>query len=148
MPTTAGAVWQSMQVSFSADGANLLLGFTSYTAFNLSGAPRSGWSRVNFFIDLDNNAATGFAVAGGVCGSEVLVQGTGIFRQAAGNFNAGAAGTAAASATLNTYACTLSVPVTLLRSINAAVSTVRVVAYNDETGAYMPPQGMFVTAKL
>lgn len=137
-------------MTFSPDRANLLLNFTSYTRFNLSGAPRSSWSRVNFFIDVDNNPATGFQVnGGGACGSELLVQGTGIFRQTAGTFNAGATGTAAvATATLNTFACTISVPVSVLRASHAAVSTVRVVALNDETGQYMPPPAMFVTATL
>lgn len=148
MPSTAGPVWRSLQVAFSPDATNLLLNFTSYNRFNLSGAPRSSWSRVNFFIDVDNNPTTGFQV-NSVCGSELLVQGTGIFRQAAGTFNAGATGTAAiASATLNTFACTISVPISVLRASFAAVSTVRVVALNDETGQYMPPPTMFITARL
>ena len=76
LPTTAGPVFQTMQVSLSANSQYLYINFTSYNTFNLNGSPSSAWPRVNFYLDLDNNPATGFQVNnGGSVGSEMLVQG-------------------------------------------------------------------------
>jgi hypothetical protein len=144
LPSTAGPVWQMMAAGFSADGLTLRLSMASYTAFNLSGTPKAFWPRINFYLDLDNNAATGWSVGGGVIGSELLVQGDKIYRQAAGTFNAGPVGTATASATQNLHTCTLSIAVADLRTVYASYSTIRVVGHNDETGQYIPPTGSYL----
>ncbi|MCP4249201.1 MAG: hypothetical protein GY778_19325, partial [bacterium] len=49
----------------------------------------------HYFVDGDNNAATGFLVFGGLIGSELLLQGADGFQEANGGFNEGtlAAGT-------------------------------------------------------
>lgn len=78
LPVTAGPVFRSLSTAFA--GQFLQINFTSYTSFNLSGSPRSTYPRVNFYLDLDNNPATGWQVAGGTCGSELLVQGDRTYR--------------------------------------------------------------------
>jgi hypothetical protein len=144
MPVTAGPVWRMMQAAFSADGQFLRINFTSYAAFNLNGAPSSTWSRVNFYLDLDNNPATGWSVNGGAVGSEMLVQGERSYRQSATAFNSGNVGSVTASATQNVISCTLSIPVADIRAVNPSFSTIRIVGGNDQTNQFIPPTGSYV----
>ena len=44
----------------------------------------------NYFVDGDNNLSTGFAVFGGLAGSEVFIQGPDAYQQAGGGWNEGA----------------------------------------------------------
>lgn len=149
LPTTAGPVFQTMQVSLSANSQYLYINFTSYNTFNLNGAPSSAWPRVNFYLDLDNNPATGFQVNnGGTVGSEMLVQGQGMYKQMTGNFNAGSIGTALATGTTNTNSVGIAIPVSTLKAQYAAASTVRVVGHNDQTGQFMPPPTSFLTCTV
>ncbi len=143
--TTAGPVWRSLRLGVTTD--SLLISFTSYNSFNLSGAPRYSYPRINFFFDLDNTAASGYAVQPEI-GSEFLLQGTSMFRQAAGTFNAGYVGQATASCGINVSECTLTVPLSALRGVNAQLSTVRIVGLNDETFEFIPPADSYLSLQI
>ena len=67
------------------------------------------------------------------------------FRQAAGQFNAGALGTATASATVGVNSATITVPLSLLRSVQPALSTIRVVGLNDETRQFIPAENAYLS---
>lgn len=128
---------------------SLLIHFTSYNTFNLDGSPGFGYSQLNFFLDLDNNPATGFNVnGGGIVGSDVLIQGTGIYAQSAGVWNAGAKGTATASAVRNVNDCVLTVPLSALRSVVPNIGAVRLMGYNDELRSFYPGAGSYVFFSL
>jgi len=147
IPSSAGPVWKSVDVRLTSD--SLLIHFTSYNSFNIDGSPSFGYSQLNFFLDLDNNAATGFNVArAGFVGSDALIQGTGIYAQSAGVWNAGSKGTATASAVRNVNDCVLTVPLSALRSIVANINTVRLVGYNDQLGSYYPSERSYLSFSI
>lgn len=137
LPTTAGPVFSTAEVSVSGD--SLVIRFTSYNAFNLDGSPTFAFSRTNFFFDLDGNAATGYSPAPGV-GSELLLQGTGVYLQTASEFNAGFIGEATTSAVAGS-AYTLTVPRSLLLAAVPTATQVTVWGLNDEIYQFIPAAG-------
>jgi len=141
MPTTSGPVWHQLNVSVS--GSNLLLQFTSYNSFNLNGSPSSAWSNINFFFDLDNNPATGYSIQSAL-GSEMLVQGTGIYRETSSSFDSGSAGTATSSATTGS-SYTITVPISVILAVLPSAGVIRICGLNDNTNEMIPPEGSYLS---
>lgn len=140
IPTTGGPVWRSLNVTHTA--TNLQLRFQSWAPFNLDGSPLFAFPRINFFLDLDDNPATGYAVQG--LGSDALVQATSVYRQSPTNFAVAYMGAAAASVTTAITDCTITVPITLLRTIVAGATRIRVAAQNDDIESWIPPAGSYL----
>ncbi len=126
---------------------SVVIHFTSYNSFRLNGSPTYAYSRTNFFFDLDRNPATGYSVSSGSIGSELLLQATGLYRESAGVFNAGFLGSATSSATSGSE-YTLTVPLSIIRSIAHTATSIRIVGLNDETHQYIPPSGAWLTVTL
>lgn len=120
----------------------------SYNTYNLNGSPGFGYSQLNLFLDLDNNASTGFAALNGLVGSDVLIQGVGMYRQAAGTWNAGQVGSATASAVTNVNNVTLAVPLSALRSVVSSIGSVRLLGLNDELNSYYPSSRSYLLFSL
>src|SRR5262249_40272549 len=112
----------------------------SFNPFNLDGSPSSSYSRMLLFIDVDDNPSTGYSV-GGYCGSELLVNGTGLYRQSAGTYNAGDLSPVAVAPTTNVSELEMAIPLAQIKAIAPTASKLRIVLYNDDADDYAPDFG-------
>ena len=101
-PDSAGPDW--LEVWMQNDAVDLFVRFRSANAFNLDGSPTYAYSRTLVFFDLDDDPATGWPIGG--IGSDLVLAGGELFRQSSASFNAGALGTIAVGACMNSTAST------------------------------------------
>lgn len=134
---SAGPDWREIQAVNDLD--YLYVRYTSENAFNVDGSPAYGYSRTLILIDIDDDAATGYAY--GSVGSELMVNGDGLYRQATGVFNDGFLQTLAMTPTSAVTECELAIPLTHLYAVAPGARRIRLVFINDEVNDVAPDSG-------
>lgn len=124
-----------LDVQVSNDRTNLLLRYTSANAFSLSEL----FARSQVFLDVDNDATTGFPING--IGSDLLVEGDGLFLQESGTFNAGFLGRIPTLSRFDAPTFQVALPLNEIYGIAPGASDVRIVLQNAEAGDLAPDTG-------
>jgi hypothetical protein len=137
VPASAGPDWRELRIG--NDATNLYGRFGSDDPFHLDGSPTFGFSRTLVFFDLDGDASTGWAIAG--IGSDVLLNGDGLYRQQAGVFNAGVLGTIAIEPRVAITDCEFAIPLATLRAVVPGFTTAKLVFLNDDASDFAPDAG-------
>ncbi|MCA8951626.1 MAG: fibronectin type III domain-containing protein [Planctomycetes bacterium] len=137
VPDSAGPDW--LEIKLHHDATNFYVRFTSANSFNLDGSPYYGYSRTLVFLDLDENAATGWPV--GSIGSDLLLAGDGLFTQSSVSFNTGSLGTITALPATNVTECELAIPWAQIDAVNPGASHLRLLFVNDEVSDFAPEAG-------
>ena len=144
---SAGPDWRAAQVAH--DDQFVYIHYTSNHPFNLDGSPEFGFSRTLVFIDVDDDPTTGYDVGGGgYCGSELLVAGDELYRQAREVFNAGFVGPVAYEPTVQITDAELSISIERIRNVVSTARRLRIVLLNDEINDFMPDWGDYITLEL
>jgi hypothetical protein len=133
-----------LQIKMVQEQQQLYLYFDSNTRFSLDGSPDYSYSRNLIFIDADNNAATGYPIAG-VIGSDYVINGQHLYLQSATQFNAGFVSTLDVALNENNTALELLLPLGLLGD---KADQLRLVFLNDELGDYAPDFGGAIAFNL
>ena len=134
---SSGPNWREIQIANDAD--HVYIRFTSENAFNLDGSPAFGFSRTLILIDTDDDPATGYSF--GSVGSELLVSGNSLYRQAAGTFNDGLLQVLSIHPTTNVVECELAIPRSRIEDATSGAKRLRVLFYNDEAFDAAPSSG-------
>ena len=135
---SAGPDW--LELAYANDANNLYLRFTSENAFNLDGTPSSAWSRYLIFLDCDSDANTGYAATSSV-GSEVLVTGASLYKQASGVFNDGLLEAIAIEPRTAVTQCELAIPLARIDAVTPGTTKIRALFVNDHVFDYAPDFG-------
>jgi len=122
-------------ISITNDDQFLYIRYSSENPFNFDGSPGFNYSRALILIDTDGDPATGYRFQS--IGSELLVAGSGLYKQAAQTFNDGFLQTLAANPETNVTQTELAIPLSRLGN----TPTIRLVLVNDETNDTAPNTG-------
>lgn len=136
-PVSAGPDWLAIAICNDAD--NVYVRYTSAHPFNLDGSPAFGFSRTFVFVDLDENAATGWPVGG--IGSDLAIAGDQLFTQSSGVFNTGGLGPIAALPVTNVTECELAIPWAQIDAIAPGAVSLRFVFVDDDGYDAAPDSG-------
>lgn len=134
---SAGPDWLDIKIINDAD--NLYLYYKSANSFNLDGSPTYGYSRGMFFMDIDESTDTGYGYYN--LGSDLLVQGIGLFRQAAGAFEGTFLENITIDSTSDIIEAELSIPLATIRNEYPMVTKIRFIFLNDEMVDLAPDSG-------
>ncbi len=137
-PPSSGPDWREVQIA--NDEEWLYLRFTSDDPFNLDGSPAFGYSRTLVQIDADNDPATGWR-ASDFIGSELLIAGAELYRQAAWVWNDGFVANLEVAPTTSVTEWELRVPLQAIRDVAPDASRLRLRMVNDDSGDLAPDVG-------
>ncbi len=134
-PDSGGPDWLDIQLHCTAD--NLHIAFRSDDAFRLDGSPDANFSRTLIFFDTDETAQTGFTIGG--IGSDLVLNGTGMYRQTSDSFNDGFLNSIDAMASGDDRRVELAIP-----WASVGNNWMRILFVNDETFDLAPNLGEVV----
>lgn len=133
-----GPDWKEIKVV--NDAQNLYLYFEAHDKFTLAGLPVLETSPLQIYLDVDDDPFTGWGFSN--IGSELMVSGSQLIRQAKGVFDGGLVRPLAVSPTVNRDECELAVP---LADLDAAagfvVGRIRLLLRNGAIGDLAPDSG-------
>ncbi len=136
VPDSDGPDWLELKVF--DDGVNLYLSITSENLFFINGPPTS-YARCLIMMDLDEDATTGFPT--GTIGSELVLFGDEMFEQDQGTFSGLSRGRTVALPLGEATRVEIAVPLSVLRSLQPDLTTVRIHFVNDDANDFAPDFG-------
>lgn len=134
---SSGPDWRTLQIT--NDDTNLYIRFTSASPFNLDGSPGSDFSRLRIYIDADQDFRTGFEdrTSAGALGSDLLIEGDGLFRQNRDGENDFIASIPVAP-TQGITEGELAIPLSAIRNVDPDAEYINLVFENSQAGDYVP----------
>jgi len=135
------------EIKYHVKKNKLFLYVKTHNTYNLDGYPDYEFSRSLIFIDVDNDAGTGYPISG-VIGSDLVINGSKVFSQSQDNFNDGFVGSLNVAGDVASNETEYSVPLHLIRNSYADANTLKLVFLNDEIGDYAPQWGFSISVHL
>ena len=133
-----GPDWEEVRIV--NDAQNLYVYFKTHDRFTLANGPVQETSPLQIYLDVDDDPFTGYAFSN--VGSELMVNGNRLIRQAPGLFDGGLVRTLAISSTVNVEKCELAVPLSELdAAAGFVVGRIRVILRNGAIGDLVPDSG-------